>query len=152
MQPRQQEATRDVLSKYQGAARESMRTKKYVPDFKGQKAPKPVFTDGQKKAYLAFFGVAPACHVYTMYIGSQVMKEIKEQRRSKYAEEVEEEDEGLSFLNETGYEQADAAAAQEDAAADSARNSALARLEMQQAAVRKLREQLDCSGVEGGGG
>lgn len=120
-----------------------MRTRKHVPDFKGQKARKPIFSDGQKNMYLAFCGIAPACLVYTMYIGSQVIKEIKEQRRSKYAEAEEDEDEGLSFLNETGYEEAEAAAAQEDAETVAARKSALARLEMQQAAVRKIREQLE---------
>ncbi len=132
-----------MLAKYKGAAEESMRTRKHVPDFKGQKARKPIFSDGQKNMYLAFCGIAPACLVYTMYIGSQVIKEIKEQRRSKYAEAEEDEDEGLSFLNETGYEEAEAAAAQEDAETVAARKSALARLEMQQAAVRKIREQLE---------
>ncbi len=136
-------STRDVLAKYKGAAEQSMRTRKHVPDFKGQKARKPIFSDGQKNLYLAFCGIAPACLVYTMYIGSQVIKEIKEQRRSKYAEAEEEEDDGLSFLNETGYEEAEAAAAQKDAATVAARGSALARLEMQQAAVRKMREKLE---------
>ena len=77
--------THSLLNKYAGAVKEArvkpreerISQMKHVPNFKGSTAKPSFFTDRQKKVYLAFFGIAPFCLLYTMYTGSQVLKEIK---------------------------------------------------------------------------
>ena len=112
----------------------------------GAKTKPPRYSEKQKMGWLAFGVLAPCCFVYSMWQGAQVINEIKK-RRGVTEQEAAEPDFLASLAQDDGEAQEPQEVA-EDPAAAQARAAAIARLEMQRAAVRQQRERLEAEIAE----
>ena len=112
----------------------------------GAKTKPPRYSEKQKMGWLAFGVLAPCCFVYSMWQGAQVINEIK-RRRGVTEQEAAEPDFLASLAQDDGEAQEPQEVA-EDPAAAQARAAAIARLEMQRAAVRQQRERLEAEIAE----
>eukprot|EP01045_Picozoa_sp_COSAG04_P030694 COSAG04_NODE_5420_length_1626_cov_1.144073_1_plen_365_part_10 len=144
-------STQDVLAKYGHQQARNPRPAADRPPVwaatnAGAKTKPPRYSEKQKMGWLAFGVLAPCCFVYSMWQGAQVINEIKK-RRGVTEQEAAEPDFLASLAQDDGQAQEPQEVA-EDPAAAQARAAAIARLEMQRAAVRQQRERLEAEIAE----